>query len=522
MRRPTHLLRRPRLHRSEDGYSLVLVLAFITLFGISIAATLSWSDASYRASLAIDGTRTKQHAVDGAVQGAINYVRQHNDVACQNDSPETGDAFASVPFSVTLSGLSVDVSCQELFSDTTDPSKPTLVRPTSATTGPSPNSNFKKKGKKATLFTDLRLIEATGKDKTYAQAELKSISVRTATLSGYINTISPYADLESVVLRVGHLETTTGTVKQQQKITVTGSGVSCPDITVTGTRAWKPVQIYDLSALCSDPPATGPEIAGLSIKYSAWCTPKPGDPTKCFDTKQKSKLDGIEVLAGLTSRLHPSTSTVSTAGSGSHCSWSGVPTNVRGAQEPDAAYAEAKLRSKEECVLTMSGYQWPFSDPNPNILNVAVRVVHAEEKTTQAATVDINSAGGLVTCSPIAVVPPTSVNKDTLLTFSQVLPAGCAPDTQAKMDSISVVYTAWCTPPGPSNCHDSDKRHRLDAVVFDFTYTVPGTSRIVQLCATIAGADCNDPATNRDIDASVQLDGDTNPAASVIDWSVTR
>jgi hypothetical protein len=300
--------------------------------------------------------------------------------------------------------------------------------------------------------------------------------------------------------------------------------VTCPAIPVTGTKVWKPVQTYSLSDLCTDPPASGAEIAGLSVTYSAWCTPKATEPGKCVDTKQKSKLDGIEIRAGLTARLDPATSTVSTAGSGANCSWSGVPNNVRGAQEPDGLTATAKLRINQTCVLTMSGWKWPFATPNPTITNIVVRVVHAEEKPNQTATLQITSAGGLVTCAPIAVVPPTSANKDTLITFSKLLPPGCAPDTQAKMNSITATYTASCVPNANGNeCLDkNDKQHRVDAVVFDFTYTVAGTSRMVELCATATGADCNLATTKRYADATIQLDGDTSPAVSVLDWSIAR
>jgi len=292
---------------------------------------------------------------------------------------------------------------------------------------------------------------------------------------------------------------------------------------VTGTKAWKPVQVYDLSTLCSAPPTTASQIASMSIVYSASCIPKTTEPTKCISDATHDKLDGIEVVAGITSQPSTSTGTISTTGSGADCGWT-TTANLKGANEPNGTYAKAKLKSKQTCLLTISGFTWPFGTiDNPIITNVAIRVVHAEEKTTQAATVQINSAGGLVTCSPITVVPPTSANKDTFITFSKVLDTSCAPNTKTKMDSISVVYTAWCTPPGPSNCQDSDREHRVDAIVFDFTYAVgDGNSRIVEFCATINGADCNSAGTTRSLDASVQLDGATNPSPAVLDWELAR
>lgn len=107
---------RRRFH-GEDGTSLVLALMFLAVFGVLSIALLGFGDASTRANNGYRTQRARNLATDGALDGAINRVK--NDPAIGHDPATfTGDtcnpANNQVLYSqaATASTPAVQVSCE--------------------------------------------------------------------------------------------------------------------------------------------------------------------------------------------------------------------------------------------------------------------------------------------------------------------------------------------------------------------------------------------------------------------------
>jgi len=66
---------RTRRLGSDEGSVLVMALVFLSLFGLLVAAVLTFADASLRATLSTRDQRGTVYNSDGAADGAINYVR---------------------------------------------------------------------------------------------------------------------------------------------------------------------------------------------------------------------------------------------------------------------------------------------------------------------------------------------------------------------------------------------------------------------------------------------------------------
>jgi hypothetical protein len=73
------MIRRFRMRRlgRDEGSVLVMALVFLSLFGLLVAAVLSFADASLRSTLSTRDQRGKVYNSDGAADGAINYVRSN-------------------------------------------------------------------------------------------------------------------------------------------------------------------------------------------------------------------------------------------------------------------------------------------------------------------------------------------------------------------------------------------------------------------------------------------------------------
>ena len=85
--------------RGEDGASLLLALAFLTAFSLLIPALLQLGVTNLLATSRLREQRDVVYTADGATDGAIQYLRQHD--LC-------GRPFGSCPianFSVTANGV---------------------------------------------------------------------------------------------------------------------------------------------------------------------------------------------------------------------------------------------------------------------------------------------------------------------------------------------------------------------------------------------------------------------------------
>ena len=68
---------RPRLH-GEDGASLLIALAFLSLFGLLVPALLNLGITDLEATGRLREQRTDVYTADGATDGAIQYLRTHS------------------------------------------------------------------------------------------------------------------------------------------------------------------------------------------------------------------------------------------------------------------------------------------------------------------------------------------------------------------------------------------------------------------------------------------------------------
>src|SRR5207245_7783440 len=65
-----------RMGRGDAGSSLLLALAFLSLFGVVVATLLSFADTSMLATVAVRNERSNVSATEGAMHLAINTVRK--------------------------------------------------------------------------------------------------------------------------------------------------------------------------------------------------------------------------------------------------------------------------------------------------------------------------------------------------------------------------------------------------------------------------------------------------------------
>lgn len=97
----------PRARRDDQGYVLLLALGFVTFVGVIAVALVSYTTTNLRATVNLRQLRSEQFAADGAVDGAINVVRNHT-------SPATANCFGA-----TLNQLSIRVDCSGPLPDVT-------------------------------------------------------------------------------------------------------------------------------------------------------------------------------------------------------------------------------------------------------------------------------------------------------------------------------------------------------------------------------------------------------------------
>ena len=103
--------------RDEDGVALVLALAFLTFFGLVIAAILGFAEASVRATEGLREQRDIVYAADGAMDGAIQYARtaagRDAGVGAFGTQPTCSweGCIPCITYSATLNGKTATVTC---------------------------------------------------------------------------------------------------------------------------------------------------------------------------------------------------------------------------------------------------------------------------------------------------------------------------------------------------------------------------------------------------------------------------
>jgi hypothetical protein len=98
--------------KQDDGASLIIVLVFIAVFGLIVAALLTEGGASMAYTKVVTDHEAKVYAADAGVSFGIQQLQQHNTLC-----PTTGPI--DTIQTIKVNGLDVDVSCQTTSGSTT-------------------------------------------------------------------------------------------------------------------------------------------------------------------------------------------------------------------------------------------------------------------------------------------------------------------------------------------------------------------------------------------------------------------
>jgi hypothetical protein len=94
--------------RDEQGATLIIVLVFITVFGLILAGLLTQGDASLQYTNTVSAHEAKVYAADAGVSAVIQQLRQNNE-RC----PAPGTTGPPIP-PLTINGRTVNVTCSTL------------------------------------------------------------------------------------------------------------------------------------------------------------------------------------------------------------------------------------------------------------------------------------------------------------------------------------------------------------------------------------------------------------------------
>lgn len=89
----------------DDGSVLVMALAFLSLFGLAIAAVLAFAATGFRTADAVQVAAGQQYAADAAVEGAINAIRGDTSIG------KAGVSSGCFSFTSQVNGTAVSVEC---------------------------------------------------------------------------------------------------------------------------------------------------------------------------------------------------------------------------------------------------------------------------------------------------------------------------------------------------------------------------------------------------------------------------
>jgi hypothetical protein len=101
-----------RHFQNQDGATLVLVLMFISVFGLIIAALLTEAGASVKYTTTVTNHEEKVYAADAGVQLGIQQLQQHNQICPVTGSNQTIQT-------TTVNGMPISVTCETTSGSTT-------------------------------------------------------------------------------------------------------------------------------------------------------------------------------------------------------------------------------------------------------------------------------------------------------------------------------------------------------------------------------------------------------------------
>jgi len=93
----------------DEGSVLIMALAFLSLFGLALAAVLTFAETGFRTAASVHTTAEQQYSADAAVEGAINKIRK--DVGTGKEGP-AATCFELAAPAAQVNARPVTVQCQ--------------------------------------------------------------------------------------------------------------------------------------------------------------------------------------------------------------------------------------------------------------------------------------------------------------------------------------------------------------------------------------------------------------------------
>jgi hypothetical protein len=92
--------------QGEDGASLLIALGFLMLFALLIPAIIGLGGTNFLGTTKLHTQRATNYAADGALDGAIQYMRQSGNLSCGrlNTTCTFNVTIGNVPTQVTMTG----------------------------------------------------------------------------------------------------------------------------------------------------------------------------------------------------------------------------------------------------------------------------------------------------------------------------------------------------------------------------------------------------------------------------------
>ena len=530
-RREDHVTRRPGPeHRleGEDGSVLVMALAFLSLFGLAIAALLGFADTSFRTTIAVRERSAGLYAADGAVEAAINAWREPSSGvgssagACGSFSPPVvNDVATRVECTayapeVVAGGTAVSSANKPrtaLLTTSTNAGEDGLLQGSNSGLHIKghvySNSTVRNTASSAQLLVDGPLTAEGGCSGNIESTPDPQCDAAPSSLGddpGYdpaVTTVPPYRTLPSctagpvVSFLPGYYDDAVGLTSM-----MSGSGPCAGKVFWFRPNPSGGVGVYyfdfhGTSRVWTVDDSNAVLIGGTPKGWSP-SDPSPSVPVPggCYSPLDVAK-DGVQFMFGNDSRLavragkvevcaQPSATTVPVAlygiKSGAEATTGPVTSKATAATSGTAThFADPAKAIERDDVLTiadlttgspaaslhLTGFTLPASIPSGSVLNAAtLRVAHRYSRASLSAT--ITPAGG----SAVTVTVPTPGNDNRANPVHDDavdVKAALAPGTKANgLSSLSVKLDATRTGGGTA-AGFSD----IDAVRLELTYTPP-------------------------------------------------
>lgn len=513
------------LARDDDGSVLVMALVFLSLFGLAIAASLSFAETGFRTAGTVHGTTETQYAAEAGVEGAINAIRGDvsagkagYDTACFSYDGDVNNATVSVrctgrPGSGASTGGAgggaVPANNVLALNAPANSASEGVVLSASAATVVSGHvvtneSVVAPAGSSLTVQGSLTCKAVTGPGTlTATTTDCPAVVAPTAADPAYPAEISVAPAAVTVPACAGGATVTfaPGTYQSAAALSALMDG-SCPSTrfhfspgtyyfdfgTATATTEW----------LISDPTA---EVVGGTLTAAVFpdaCDLASAGVQFVFGAASRLALtDGTlelcpPLVAGQRIAIHgvpantaaaPPISTTVVATTATTTGTTAPPATATGFVNPaDGAVfngAEAVFTARGQggaATLTVTGFSTSAVPANASVLSAELQVA---SRIQHVGTVNVGATAGdgSTATYPLTPCDLTVCGAGTVATID----VSALINSPARANGISVTYTARDTPGGGSNFFTA----RVDGIRLSVTYTMPGLTA-TSACATAA------------------------------------